>query len=144
MITFCKIREPYGHFSNFSPHPIKFENLIYPTSEHLYQSMKFQDSKTRELIRLSISPFEAAKLGRSLLGMIPHWDNVKIDVMRKVIALKIDQYPEIKELLISTGNEEIVEYSAKDYFWGSGPDFSGRNELGKIWMYHRELLKRTL
>ena len=142
MITFCKVNDPYGCLSNFSKHPIVFDKLIYPTSEHFYQSLKFQDPKIRESIRMMKTPFAAACLGRSTPDIVPNWDDIKVDVMYKVCMLKLEQHPIVRETLLSTGNEEIWEYSNKDKFWGSGPDFSGRNELGKVWMRIRDELHK--
>lgn len=39
-ILFYSKHEPYYGFTNFSSHPVKYEGKIYPTSEHLFQSLK--------------------------------------------------------------------------------------------------------
>ncbi|MFM2063889.1 MAG: hypothetical protein RLZZ507_3560, partial [Cyanobacteriota bacterium] len=36
-IYFYKVWQPYGCFSNFSPHPIEIEGVDWPTVEHYYQ-----------------------------------------------------------------------------------------------------------
>ena len=39
-ILFYDKDEPYYGFTNFSNHPVKYDQRIYPTSEHLFQSFK--------------------------------------------------------------------------------------------------------
>lgn len=39
-ILFYHAHDPYYGFTNFSPDPIQYDGKAYPTSEHLFQSMK--------------------------------------------------------------------------------------------------------
>ena len=39
-ILFYHKHEPHYGFTNFSYHPVRYEGKIYPTSEHLFQSLK--------------------------------------------------------------------------------------------------------
>ena len=39
-ILFYNKHEPYYGFTNFSPHPVMYQGKQYPTSEHLFQSLK--------------------------------------------------------------------------------------------------------
>ena len=39
-ILFYNKDEPYYGFTNFSPHPVVYRGKTYPTSEHLFQSLK--------------------------------------------------------------------------------------------------------
>ena len=52
-ITFYRVREPYGEFSNFSPHPIELKGRTWPTSEHYFQAQKFAGTEYEETIRLA-------------------------------------------------------------------------------------------
>lgn len=40
VILFYESTKPFYGFTNFSPHEVRYENKVYPTSEHLFQSMK--------------------------------------------------------------------------------------------------------
>lgn len=69
--------------------------------------------------------------------------------MEIALRLKFTQHPDLKALLLGTGDADLVEVgrvrafspalafilsyqdSPRDYFWGIGADQSGRNELGK-------------
>ena len=49
-------------------------------------------------------------------------------------AQKFATHADIRELLLSTGTEEIIEQAADDYYWGCGSDKTGKNRLGQILM----------
>ncbi len=66
---------------------------------------------------------------------------MKVDVLTNIIHQKALQNPDVKEALLRTGGEEIVEVNPKDPFWGSGVDGNGWNYTGKILMKIREELK---
>lgn len=65
-IYFYKVNEPYGCFSNFSPHSIHMYGQYWPTVEHYYQAQKFvgtQDEPIIQVINGVKTPEEAASLG---------------------------------------------------------------------------------
>jgi ribA/ribD-fused uncharacterized protein len=143
MIKFKFTNAPYGFLSNFSLHPVTFGGRLYKTTEHLYQSMKFQDHDSREQIRAAMTAKESAQLGRTLPGMVANWDDIKLDVMRKIIRLKVEQHPVIAKGLLMSGEAELVEDSNKDTFWGRKPTGEGYNWLGVLWMELRKELQNA-
>lgn len=145
MIKFYRTKEAYGCFSNFSRHPIELDGKVWLTTEHYFQAQKFAGTLYEEQVRLKSTPREAADEGRRKdLPLRKDWESVKNDTMRKAVNQKIETYPEIKELLKNTGDEEIIEDSPKDYYWGVGADGTGKNMLGKIFMEIRERLRLDL
>ncbi len=143
-IEFYSTKDRYGEFSNFSAHPIEVDGLRYPTSEHYFQAQKFTDEAYREQIRLSDSPMIAARLGRSRSVPIRRdWEAVKLDVMRTALRAKFSAYELLRELLLGTGDEPIIEAAKHDAFWGSGGDGLGQNWLGRLLMELREELRRN-
>ncbi|KAG4922522.1 hypothetical protein JHK84_051365 [Glycine max] len=150
IIFFYKTWDPYGAFSNFSPHPIQMpdENGDYVTwmsVEHYYQAHKFigvddplaQDCV--EMIKSAKSPEEAARIGRSMQKQKPYlirsdWDNIKIDVMYRALKCKFSIYPHLNSMLLSTAGSVLVEASPHDLFWGGGRDGEGLNYLGRLLM----------
>lgn len=137
-IYFYKTWEPYGCFSNFSLHGIIIEETYWPTIEHYYQAQKFVGSPDAGIIPLiynAKTPEEAAALGRDCRRQLrSDWDCVKTEVMREAVFLKFFTHADIQEILLSTGDELIVENSPTDYFWGCGMRKTGENHLGKILM----------
>lgn len=140
-IYFYKADEPYGCFSNFSPHPVVMDALRWPTSEHYYQAQKFSgtpDAHLGEIIRQAATPEQAAALGRDRSRVVrSDWERVKCGVMYDVVRVKFQSHPEIQSVLLGTGDQFIVENSPTDYFWGCGRDRSGENHLGRILMQIR-------
>ena len=134
--------EPYGCFSNFSPHGVHLEGEWWPTAEHYFQAQKFREESQRAQIRRVSSPKEAANRGRDRSRPLrPDWEQVKDDVMRRAVHCKFETHAEIRAVLLSTGDEEIVENAPSDYYWGCGKDGSGKNRLGIILMEVRDALR---
>ena len=58
--------------------------------------------------------------------------------MYGALCRKFQMHPELLQLLLSTGDLEIVENAPHDYFWGIGRTGQGQNHLGKLLMRIRE------
>lgn len=141
-IYFYGTRDQYGCFSNFSPHGFELDGFYWPTSEHYFQAQKFAGTSHAEQIRQVKTPKDAAKMGRDRKRPLrSDWEQVKDDIMRKVVLCKIETHADIRKVLLSTGNELIVENSPIDYYWGCGADGSGKNMLGLILMEVRDIVR---
>lgn len=126
---------PYYVFSNWSAHMVEYKGILYTTAEHAYHVQKFTDEEVKRQIRKSKSPMEAkavAHLNRD--KEVSNWDDIKVAVMEEIVMQKALQHQEVRDILLATGDEEIVEDSPDDYFWGIGKDGTGENQMGKIWM----------
>ncbi|MBW4632584.1 MAG: DUF1768 domain-containing protein [Iphinoe sp. HA4291-MV1] len=145
-IYFYKVWQPYGCFSNFSPHGIIMQDIYWSTVEHYYQAQKFvgtSDAMIIPLIHNAKTPELAAALGRDCTRQIRlDWEEVKTQVMREAVLKKFLTHADIREILLTTGNKLIVENSPTDYFWGCGVDETGHNHLGKILMNVREEIRK--
>jgi len=62
--------------------------------------------------------------------------------MRIAVLQKFRVNKDIQKVLFMTGDEEIVEDTSDDYYWGCGKNGNGTNMLGKILMETREILRR--
>ena len=62
-------------------------------------------------------------------------------MMRTAVLAKFSQHHEIREILLSTGDAQLVEHTTNDRYWGDGGDGSGKNMLGQILMSVREELR---
>jgi ribA/ribD-fused uncharacterized protein len=144
-IEFYSKTTAYHEFSNFSPHGIEMDGKWYATVEHYFQAMKFPDHAHAEKIRLAAKPAIAKQLGRSRdVPLREDWEEVKIDVMRAAVRKKFTTHAELTQLLIDTGDEELVEAAPTDYFWGRGRSGTGQNWLGRILMEVRAELRGSL
>jgi ribA/ribD-fused uncharacterized protein len=141
-IKFYKTKEPYGCFSNFSRHAIKLDDRTWATTEHYFQAQKYVDTPRYDQIATAETPRIAADLGRDRsLPIRPDWEQIKDEVMLRCVRAKVMQHPQIMQLLLSTGDAEIIEDSPIDWYWGCGKDGIGKNMLGKILVIIRDELK---
>ncbi len=144
-IYFYKIGDKYGCFSNFSPHGFELDGVFWNTSEHYFQAQKFAGTEYEEQIRLSLSPMEAAKMGRDRSKPLrKDWEDIKDELMRKAVLKKFTTHKDIQKVLLSTEDKVIIEKTSNDYYWGCGKDGSGKNMLGIILMEVRELLRKNV
>ncbi len=145
-IYFYKVNEPYGCFSNFSPHGIELQGMNWPTVEHYYQAQKFvgtADAALIPVIHAVQTPDQAAALGRDRTRKVrPDWAGVKTQVMQIAVLKKFLTHTDIQAILISTGDQLLVENSQTDYYWGCGRDKTGQNHLGKIIMNVRQEIRQ--
>lgn len=167
--TFCKTKENFGELSNMAAgFPLLVNNVSICTVEALYQAMRF--SKFPYIQKLIIdqkSPMSAKQVAYKFIengvevdegalgetGRIKtihravreDWDKVRVDIMDWCLKLKLKQNPHFAQILLSTGNKPIVEYSPKDEFWGAKKtetyhslgdffktQYRGANVLGKL------------
>lgn len=134
--------KPYGCFSNFAAYPFELDGVIWPTTEHYFQAQKFAGTEHVEELRAVTSPMVVARMGRSRSRPLrADWNEVKDDVMRRAVLRKFETHADIRELLLGTGDEELVEKTSDDYYWGCGTDGTGKNMLGKILVEVREELR---
>lgn len=141
-ILFYSTRGEWGRFSNFAATPFTLDGKRWRTSEHCFQAAKFPGHPQADAIHAANSPAIAARLGRSRKAPLrPDWESVKEDVMRRALAAKFAAHGELRELLLSTGDAELIEHTRRDAYWGDGGDGHGRNRLGHLLMELRERLR---
>lgn len=142
-IRFYRTGDAFGEFSNFAAFPFTIDGKEWRTTEHYFQAQKFVGTEFEEEIRNIPSPMIAARAGRDRKKPLRHdWPYVKDDVMRTAVRAKFTQHPKLAELLLSTGDAELVEHTANDAYWADGGDGSGKNMLGIILMEIREELRK--
>ena len=134
-IYFYSRTDAYSELSNFAPYGVEFDNEWRPTVEHYFQAQKFDDAEYRARIRRAGKPKEAKTLGRSrAFPLRSDWEDVKDVIMYGAVRKEFLTHSVPRELLLDTGDEELVENAPMDAYWGCGPDGNGLNKLGKILM----------
>ncbi|KAF9223629.1 DUF1768-domain-containing protein [Gyrodon lividus] len=145
-VFFYEKNAPFYEFTNFSSHDVMYKGKRYPTSEHLFQSFKFLDEhpEIAERIRKCgdrpMLAFDEAH--RYQKWVRTDWRQVNVEKMEIALRLKFTQHPDLKAMLLGTGDAELIEDSPRDYFWGVGADHTGRNELGRALVRLREELRQ--
>jgi len=114
----------------------------WPSTEHYFQAQKFAGTEHEEAVRMTAKPRDAAAMGRDrTLPLRKDWEMVKDSIMKDAVRAKFTQYPDLRYILIETGNVELVEHTTNDNYWADGGDGTGKNMLGKILMEVREELR---
>lgn len=150
-ICFTKVKLPWGWFGNMAPYPVTWDGLTYRTTEALFHALRFDDPELREMIRAEASPMGAKMKAKTLKDrvVVQPCSDLDLDHMRLCVGLKLEQHPDLRGELRSSGDAIITEdvtarmnRAGNHLFWGAGlrPDgeWVGENWLGRIWMEFRD------
>ena len=143
-ILFYNRDEPYYEFTNFYAAPIDLDGKTWPTTEHYFQAQKFIGTSYPEVIRNFDRPRQAFDLSRNPTvsrWRRSDWEEIKKDIMKKALLAKFTQHKRLRQMLLSTGDNMLIEHTPYDKFWGDGGDGSGQNQLGMLLMEIRHDLK---
>ncbi len=133
-------RDEYFFLSNFYPVEIKLDGIVYPNAETAFQAQKTMDVEERRKFSMLKNPVQAKRLGRKV-KLRDDWEEVKLDIMTEIVSQKFLQHPHLIEMLLQTGDEELIEGNKwGDRFWGVCKG-KGENHLGKILMKIRDVYK---
>ena len=137
-----KFENEFEFLSNFPLCDITLFGIKFTTPEHAYQASKTFCEAERIRISKLPTPGKAKRAGKKieLKGELrSDWEEVKINVMSEILKQKFSQQP-FKDLLLNTGDIEIVEDNDwEDEFWGVCNGI-GDNHLGKLLMKIRHEL----
>lgn len=140
-IYFYKEFGPLGYLASYSPHGFYKDGIYWKTVEHYYQAQKFEEESVRQKIANALTPKEASSIGRDRIYKIrKDWRKIKKGVMYDAVYCKFKTHPDLAQKLLDTGDEEIIEETTKETYWGCGPNRDGENNYGKILCQVRERL----
>lgn len=139
----------YEFLSNFAASPITDdEGIEFPTVEHFFQASKAKFKHQYRAIAAAPTPGKAKWLGRRV-ELRSDWEQVKDEIMLEGVRKKF-AIPELREKLLATGDEELMEGTWwHDNEWGNCScekcqNIIGKNKLGKILMKVREEIKSSM
>jgi len=133
-------RGEWRFLSNFWPSTLTIEGIRYHSVEHAYQAMKTLDLEARQRISLLAYAKDAKRVGRTVI-LRPGWKDMRVAVMNNLVRQKFNQDVWLRQMLLSTGDAELVEGNNwGDRFWGVSRGV-GENVLGKILMKVRSELR---
>lgn len=139
-IKFYKTGDPHGHMSNYKRARFFIYGRWWGCVEAPYQAQKTFVQSEQDEIWAAKTSNESRLLGQKVTFR-PDWDKVKDQVMYECCLAKYLQHHDLRTQLLATGDEELVEDSPVDSYWGCGKDGSGKNMLGKVLMRIRTELK---
>ena len=131
-INFLETR--WSYLSPFSAHEVEIDGILYKTAEHAYQALRMIPS-VQQKIRDAKSPLDAwreAQLCKERGEVLDSYN--KNVLMEKIFRAKLEQHQDIKDILLESGTYELLKVYPTDYYWGTGADGSGENQMGKLWM----------
>ncbi len=130
------IENRFQYLSPFSAHRIEIWGEVFPTVEHAYQAARIKPGIERDLIKNAPSPLEAWREGQKYKNNVDLrvLDFDKYAVMEELFRAKIKQHPDIILVLKESRERELLKVIDTDYYWGTGKDGSGENQMGKLWM----------
>lgn len=145
-----------GPFSQWHRSYFTVDGVTYNCAEQYMMAMKavfFEDSETLTAIMESMNPRDQKALGRQVRNFdATRWNAVSKDFVFKANIAKFSD-ERLKQVLLNTGDKEIVEASPYDKIWGIGmsetdPDrfdkskWRGTNWLGEVLMQVRTELRK--
>jgi len=141
-VIFRKTNERFGGLSNMAPgFPLYINGIRIGTAEALYQACRFPHlPDVQRLIIDEPSPMTAKMRSKPYRSQSrPDWEQIKVRIMRWCLRIKLVQnWQKFEQLLESTGELPIVEFSKKDPYWGAQPTdehtLVGANVLGRLLM----------
>lgn len=139
-IKFYKTNDPYGFMGNFYKARFFIYGRWWGFVEAPYQAEKTSIQSEKDEIWAAKKANDSRLLGQKVT-MRPDWNEVKRQVMYECCMAKFLQHPELRKQLMETGEEELMEDSPVDYYWGCGADGSGQNMLGQVLMQIRKELQ---
>lgn len=141
-------------YSNWFKVDIEIDGVKYNCTEQYMMAEKARlanDNDSLALILATNDPGKQKLYGRKVKNLDrAMWDLVKFDVVYKACLVKFS-LPELKKVILETGNRVIVEASPTDKEWGVALHFNdpavenesnwkGKNLLGKVLMKVRQEL----
>lgn len=146
-ILFYESFQPYYQFTNFwDRNPVQIDNITWPTTEHYFQAQKFAGNwQMQQHIAGMQTPRQVFDFMKG--KPVPlNWHTIdKFQAMRRALDAKFTKNPDLRQLLLSTGNAVLVENSgARDAQWGAGADGQGTNHLGRMLMVVRQSLRDNI
>jgi ribA/ribD-fused uncharacterized protein len=144
-IAIRKVKDPWGIFGNFSPTPIIINNVVFKTSELLFQLMKFKDEEPVIAVYNANNPKMTTKHWEKTHRR-EDWGKMIVDAMKFCLTQKYEQSEEFRQELERSKGKYIVEDQTSFLkktpdTWGvkqQGDDFVGPNLLGRLLMELRD------
>lgn len=158
IIGFFHENEEYGCFSNWYPAEFKYAGHTYANSEQFMMYHKVMMFHKHELADQIMETDDPAKCKKIAAQHFPEfdaalWEKTCQTIVKRGVKAKFQQNPDIRKILLGTGNALLAECSPNDTKWGIGVDINnpdhlitekwrGKNYLGRILMEVREELSQ--
>lgn len=133
-----RFRGDYDFLGNFYPVTVRLDGMEYLNAEAAFQAHKCISPEDRRQFT-GMTANTAKRFGRRV-DLRSDWEQVKLDVMRRVVRAKFEQHPDLAQRLLDTEDAELIEGNGwHDVYWGVDlRTGKGANHLGRILMDLRQ------
>ena len=133
------------YFGSYSAHAITLDNITYPTIEHAYQCSKYEYKDVVDEILNARSPLLAWQVSQKHKpAQKKEFNELKLNIMEKLLRLKVEQHEDVRQALIDSNNLEIIKHIVTgppaDGYWDDGIDGNGLNQIGRASCRERVLM----
>ncbi|KAK2964601.1 putative N-glycosidase R617 [Blattamonas nauphoetae] len=157
ILVFFGGRDVHPEFSQWFQASFVEDGITFQNCEQYmmyHKAMLFGDTDTASTILKTRNAAKIKSLGRKAKGFVQSvWEEKRYEIVRNGNYLKFSQNPELKQLLLATGEQVIAEGNGHDPIWGIGlfpsnPDcqdptkWNGLNLLGQALMDVRTQLRQ--
>lgn len=144
-VAIRKVAEPWGIFGNFARTPIVIDEVMFKTSEQLFQLMKFKDKEPVLAVYNANNPKMTTKHWEKTHRR-DDWGKMIVDAMKFCLTKKFEQSEDFRAELKRSRGKFIVEDQTSfpkktPDTWGvkqQGDNFVGPNLLGRLLMELRD------
>jgi len=147
MDTVLGFQGEHRFLSNFYPCVVEFDGIKFKSSEVAYQASKVPVGEAWEHDKVSFAQLdarEARRVGRGLRHIRQDWDDVKLNIMYRILRAKFSQNLDLKQKLLATDGAYLEETNYwHDTFWGIYNGV-GENHLGRLLMVVRDEINEDI
>jgi predicted NAD-dependent protein-ADP-ribosyltransferase YbiA (DUF1768 family) len=124
--------EPGVHaLRNEFPSPILVNGVEFPTVTHAYWSLSTTDADLAERIRVTDKPQDAHSIGEEAPRRA-NWPVTRIALMHTLLREKFTRHPPNADVLIATGDSQLLYTDTTKSFWTTTHRDTGRNWIGRL------------
>lgn len=141
-----EFQNEYRWLSNFWLCSVLYRGVAYPSVEHAYCSAKSEKPEWKQFCANPDNTSGKIKREARKITIREDWDDMRVYVMAQCLWSKFTDNPELQQLLLDTGDENIQEGNKwGDKFWGIDLNTGeGENRLGRLIMLIRSHLRCNL
>lgn len=156
VVCFHNPDEENGYLSNWYPSVFTVNGVQFTSMEQymMYQkAICFDDSEIAAQILSTDDVAQIKTLGRAVSNYHDHhWNGMRQIIVYEGLKAKFSQNPEMKNMLLNTGDALLAECAVRDRIWGIGlsmtdpnrfdrDKWNGQNLLGYALMTVRNMLR---
>ncbi len=130
----------YRWLSNFHKCQVRYEDLLYASSECAYQASKVVEEDRHRFLTCSAAESKTLwKTCENHWGSAANFDSHKYNIMAEILFDKFCRNADLKGKLLDTEDKHLEETNFwGDVYWGVDVNKGGENKLGEILMKIRE------